>query len=168
MRKPVPWTEPTRLTVGAPRTRKQKRTNPVDVGSGVAAEAPKSKPCQSAASVARKLTPTVRSRKATASLPLLTLLGHRRSCAGLRRAGHIASCDCRIKPMEDPAVTVGLAIHFARMSLAQRSPLPPVIIELLARLVEEGDPACVMVADWLETCGLLYLKSLPRSKQRSD
>jgi hypothetical protein len=47
--------------------------------------------------------------------------------------------------MEDPAATVGLAIHYARMSLAQRAPLPPVIIELLARRVEEGDPACVMV-----------------------
>jgi hypothetical protein len=69
--------------------------------------------------------------------------------------------------MEDPAVTVGLAIHFARMSLAQQVPLPPVIIELLARRVEEGDPACVMVAEWLETCGLLQLKSLPRSKRRS-
>ena len=68
--------------------------------------------------------------------------------------------------MEDPAVTVGLAIHFARISLAQRAPLPPVIIELLARRVEEGDPACVMVAEWLETCGLLHLKPLTRSKRR--
>jgi hypothetical protein len=105
-------------------------------------------------------------RKATASKQLLTLLGHSESCARLRRAGGIASCDCRIKAMEDPAITVGLAIHFARISLAQRAPLPPVIIELLARRVEEGDPACVMVAEWLETCGLLDLKPLPRSKRR--
>lgn len=126
-----------------------------------------SKPCKSAASAACKLTPTVSPKKATASLPLLTLLGHRESCAVLRRAGRIASCDCRIKPMEDPAVTVGLAIHFARISLAQRAPLPPVIIELLARRVEEGDPACVMVAEWLDTCGLLDLKPLRGSKRRS-
>jgi len=68
--------------------------------------------------------------------------------------------------MEDPAVTVGLAIHFARISLAQQAPLPPVIIELLARRVEERDPACVMVAEWLETCGLLHLKPLRSSKRR--
>jgi len=166
MRKPVPWTEPLRLTVEPPRTRKRKRTNPA--GNGIGAEATRSKPCRPAASPVRKPTPTVTPRKATASKQLLTLLGHSESCAGLRRTGGIASCDCRIKPMEDPAVTVGLAIHFARISLAQRAPLPAVIIELLARRVEEGDPACVMVAEWLETCGLLDLKPLPRSKRRPE
>lgn len=166
MRKPVPWTEPMRLTVKTPRTRKRKQANPADAGNDIGAEATRSKPCRSAASPARKLTPTVKPSKAKASKQLLTLLGHNESCARLRRAGGIASCDCRIKPMEDPAVTVGLAIHFARISLAQRTPLPPVIIELLARRVEEGDPACVMVAEWLETCGLLDLKPLLRSKRR--
>jgi hypothetical protein len=166
MKKPVPWTEPMRLTVEAPDSRKRKQTNPADAGDGVGPEAPTSKPCRSVASAARKLTPTVSPKKAMASLPLLTLLGHRESCAGLRRAGRIAGCDCRIRPMEDPAMTVGLAIHYARMSLAQRTPLPPVIVELLARRVEEGDPACVMVAEWLETCGLLHLKPLLRSKRR--
>ena len=167
MRKPVPWTEPLRLTVEVPKTRKRKPTNPADAGNGIGVEAARSKPCRPSVSSARKLA-TIRSRKASASKQLLTLLGHNASCAGLRRAGGIASCDCRIKPMEDPAVTVGLAIHFARISLAQRSPLPAVIIELLARRVEEGDPACVMVAEWLETCGLLDLKPLPRSKRRPD
>lgn len=168
MRKPVPWTEPLRLTVDVPKTRKRKRTNPADAGDGIGAEAPRSKRCRSPDSPVRKLTPTVTPRKATASKQLLTLLGHNESCARLRRAGGIVSCDCRIKAMEDPAITVGLAIHFARISLAQRAPLPPVIIELLARRVEEGDPACVMVAEWLETCGLLDLKPLRRSKRRPD
>ncbi|MDX8527015.1 hypothetical protein RFM68_21165 [Mesorhizobium sp. MSK_1335] len=69
--------------------------------------------------------------------------------------------------MEDPAVAVGLAIHFARISLAQRIPLPAVIIELLARRVEEGDAACRMVAEWLDDCGLLDLKPLPTRNRRA-
>jgi hypothetical protein len=69
--------------------------------------------------------------------------------------------------MEDPAVAVGLAVHFARISLSQRVALPDVIIELLARRVEEGDAACMMVAEWLETAGLVNLKSLaPSGKKR--
>ncbi len=122
MRKPVPWTEPTRLTVEVPKTRNRKPTNPADAGNGIGAEAARSKPCRSAASPVRKQTPTVTPKKATASKQLLALLGHSESCADLRRAGRVASCDCRVKPMEDPAITVGLAIHFARISLAQLTP----------------------------------------------
>lgn len=157
MKKPVPWTEPTRFTVEAPDSRKRK----------LGVRSPKSTRCRPAALAARKLTPTVTPKKATASIQLLTLLGHSESCADLRRAGRIAACDCRTKPMEDPAVAVGLAIHFARMSLAQRIALPTVIIELLARRVEEGDPACIVVAEWLDASGLLHLKPLLRSKRRS-
>ncbi|AID30402.1 MULTISPECIES: hypothetical protein [unclassified Mesorhizobium] len=68
--------------------------------------------------------------------------------------------------MEDPAVTVGLVIHYARISLAQRVPIPTVIIELLTRRIEEGDPACIMVAEWCDASGLLNLKPLTRSKRR--
>ena len=165
MRKPVPWKEPTRLTVEAPSVRKQTQANPAEVRKGFGA-GPSSKPRTSAASTARNMTPTVRPRKATASLPLLMLLGHSESCAELRRAGRIMACDCRIKPMEDPAVTVGLVIHYARISLAQKVPIPAVIIELLSRRVEEGEPACIMVAEWCDASGLLDLKPLRRSKRR--
>jgi hypothetical protein len=119
-----------------------------------------------AAPAVGKPGPTIRPIKATASLPLLMLIGHSESCATLRRAGAIASCDCRTKPMEDPAVAVGLAVHFARISLAQRVALPDVIIELLARRVEEGDAACMMVAEWLETAGLVNLKQVFRSDKK--
>jgi hypothetical protein len=68
--------------------------------------------------------------------------------------------------MEDPAVAVGLAVHFARISMAQRLALPDAIIELLAHRVEEGDAACMMVAEWLETAGLVSLKTLPRSGKK--
>ena len=168
MRKPVPWTEPLRLTVEVPKTRKRKPTSPADAGNGIGVEAPPSKPCRPGALAPRKLAPTVRPKKATASKQLLTLLGHSESCADFRRESRIAACDCRIKPMEDPAVTVGLAIHFARISLSQRIALPTVIIELLARRVEEGDPACVMVAEWLDASGLLELKPWRSSKRRPE
>jgi hypothetical protein len=79
----------------------------------------------------------------------------------------IASCDCPIKPVEDPAITIGLVIHFTRMSLAQHCAIPPVLIELLARRVEEGDAACIMIAEWLDTLGLAELKPVPRRKWRS-
>lgn len=155
MKKPVIWKEPMRLTVEAPGARKRSPANPVDADTVVGADAARPEPAPSA-SAAGTIIPS----KATASLPLLMLLGHRESCALLRRAGAIVSCDCRTKPMEDPAVAVGLAVHFARISLAQRVALPPAIIELLARRVEDGDAACIMVAEWLDASGLLDLKQL--------
>lgn len=164
MRKPIPWKGPRRLTVEAPSTRKREQADPADAGIG--AEAPRSKPRRSPGSAAGKFAPTLRPRKATDSLPLLMLLGHSESCAELRRSGRLAACDCKIKPMEDPAVTVALVVHYAKLSLAQRVPIPPVIIELLTRRVEEGDPACIMVAEWCDTSGLLDLKTLTRSKRR--
>jgi hypothetical protein len=165
MKKPVIWKEPARLTVVAPSVRKQRDTNPVDAGAGIRADTASSE-SRLSVSAAGKLTPTVRLGKASASLPLLMLLGHSESCAAFRRAGVIASCDCRIKPMEDPAVAVGMAVHFARISMAQRVALPDVIIELLARRVEEGDPACIMVAEWLETAGLVGIKPLSVSGRK--
>jgi hypothetical protein len=165
MKKPVILKEPVRLTVVAPGVRKQRETNPVDVNTGIGAATPSSESRLAAPAVCKPV-PTIRPSKATASLPLLMLIGHSESCATLRRAGAIASCDCRIKPMEDPAVAVGLAVHFARISLAQRVALPDAIIELLARRVEEGDAACVMVAEWLETAGLVNLKSLAPSRKK--
>jgi hypothetical protein len=111
--------------------------------------------------------PTVRPKPASTSHDLLTYLGHSESCAALRRRGMIVSCDCPIKPLEDPAITIGLVIRFARISLVQRCAIPPVLIELLARRVEEGDAASIMIAEWLDAIGLAELKPMPRWKWRS-
>jgi hypothetical protein len=108
-------------------------------------------------------TPNVPLRRSTASPQLLHLVGHRHGCVVLTKAGQIASCDCHINPIEDPAVTVGLVIHSAKMCLRQRTPLPPVIVELLARRLAEGDPACRMVAEWLEGCGLIRMRAVARA-----
>lgn len=86
---------------------------------------------------------------------LLGLLGHSPECIGLATAGRIASCGCGTQPMDDPAVAVGLVMHYARIAMTRHLPIPPGVIALLAQRVEEGDPACGMVARWLEDSGLL-------------
>ena len=95
---------------------------------------------------------------------LLGLLGHGAECVGLATAGRIASCGCRTRPMEDPAVAVGLVMHYARIATTRRLPIPPVAIELLTRRVEEGDPACIMVAKWLDASGLLDIPCKARKE----
>ena len=85
---------------------------------------------------------------------LLGLLGHSAECAGLAIEGRIVSCGCRTRPMDDPAVAVGLVMHYARIATTHRLPIPPTVTALLAQRVEEGDPACAMVAEWLEASGL--------------
>jgi hypothetical protein len=86
---------------------------------------------------------------------LLGLLGHSTECAGLAMEGRIVSCGCRTRPMNDPAVAVGLVMHYARIAMTRHLPIPPAVIVLLAQRVEEGDPACGMVAKWLDASGLL-------------
>jgi hypothetical protein len=110
--------------------------------------------------------PTVRPVRSAISHDLLTYLGHCESCATLRRHGMISSCDCRMKGFGDPAATVGLVIHFARMSLANRCAIPPVLIELLAQQVEAGDAACIMVAEWLDDLGLAEVRPLAGRTRR--
>lgn len=72
-----------------------------------------------------------------------------------RLEAQLRSCDCRTKPMEDPAVAVGLVLHYARTAITRGLPIPPSVIELLTHHVEEGDPTCIVVARWLDENGLL-------------
>lgn len=92
---------------------------------------------------------------------LLGLLGHSTECAGLAMEGRILSCGCRARPMDDPAVAVGLVMHYARIAMMRHLPIPSAVIVLLAQRVEEGDPACGMVAKWLDASGLLDIASRP-------
>ena len=121
---------------------------------------------QDAATPASLPRPTIRPVRSSISHDLLTYLGHSESCATLRRHGKVSSCDCRMKGFSDPAATVGLVIHFARMSLANRCAIPPVLIELLAQQVEAGDAACIMVAEWLDAMGLVEVKPLADRTRR--
>ena len=72
-----------------------------------------------------------------------------------------------MKGFSDPAATIGLVIHFARMSLAHRCAIPPVLIELLAQQVEAGDAACIMVAEWLDAIGLAEVRPLSGRVRRA-
>lgn len=50
---------------------------------------------------------------------------------------------------DDPALAVGLALHFARTSLRAGLPMPHGVLRRLASHVAAGDPACRLVQDWL-------------------
>lgn len=97
---------------------------------------------------------------------LLGVLGHSERCIEQARSGRIATCDCDIRPMEDPAVAVGLALHSARIAMTRGIPIPSTVLELLACRVGEGDPACMMVARWLEGTGLADLWRRPADRSR--
>lgn len=109
-------------------------------------------------SVPAKPTVSVMVEKSSANL--LRLKGHRSSCVALRKSGQVASCDCRRTPFDDPAFAVAMVVHHARMAMAQRAPLPLVILELLSQRLNEGDPACRVVANWLERCGLIRVSAV--------
>ena len=88
---------------------------------------------------------------------MLELLGHSPSCVELSKAGLVASCDCKPSRLQDPAIVIGVVMHYARLAIARRAALPGPVIELLTLHVEAGDPACIMVAEWLDHSGLLDL-----------
>ncbi|OCX17848.1 hypothetical protein QV13_14155 [Mesorhizobium hungaricum] len=67
----------------------------------------------------------------------------------------MTSCHCRLKAADDPAVIVGLAVHFARSALTHSVSLPVSVCDRLTKAVEAGDPACRSVAEWLGDLGLL-------------
>ncbi|RWK29816.1 hypothetical protein [Mesorhizobium sp.] len=110
--------------------------------------------------------PTVPPRILSGSDALQDVLGHSPTCIALSRQGAISSCDCRIRPLEDPAVVIGMIVRFVRMTGHGRSPLPSTIVELLFRQLQDGDPACLVIAFWLVDLGLLEARILPSSRRR--
>lgn len=143
----------TRTAEPARRDITSSRTAPSKEGASLPASTVATEPALPASTI----TPLRR----PGSAALLELLGHTPSCAELSRAGLVASCDCRRGPMQDPAVVVGVVMHYARIAMAQRAALPPVIVELLTHHVSAGDPTCIMVADFLDRSGILDLPTAP-------
>lgn len=86
---------------------------------------------------------------------LLGILGHSNDCIAGTRSGRLLSCGCRTKAMDDPAIAVALALHFARQTAGTGIPIPSGIIRLLTEQIEKGDPACLAVGRWLDRRGLL-------------
>lgn len=106
-------------------------------------------------------SPPSMARTARGSNALLGILGHSQECIGHAMSGQITVCDCRTKPMEDPAVAVALAIHYARTAIDRGIPIPAVVLELLTLRVREGDPTCRAVGQWLDERGLLDVRFPP-------
>ncbi|MBL0934820.1 MAG: hypothetical protein IBJ07_08725 [Rhizobiaceae bacterium] len=104
--------------------------------------------------------PTVPPRILAGSDPLQRARGHSASCVALSRQGAISSCDCSVRPLEDPAVIAGLILRFVRTSGGRKVPLPTSLIEPLFRLLQSGDPTCLVIAAWLIDLGLLEARIL--------
>lgn len=104
--------------------------------------------------------PTIPPRYLAGSDTLQDVLGHTSSCIALSRQGAVSSCDCRIRPIEDPAVVISMVIQYVRLSGYGKRPLPSILIELLSRQLEGGDPACRVVAAWLVDLGVLDARIL--------
>ncbi len=104
--------------------------------------------------------PTIPPRYLAGSDTLQDVLGHTPSCIALSRQGAVSSCDCRIRPIEDPAVVISMVIQYVRLSGYGKRSLPPVLTELLSRQLEGGDPACRVVAAWLVDLGVLDARIL--------
>lgn len=83
-------------------------------------------------------------------------------------SGQTAPCDDQKRAIDDPAVAIAMVVHYARMAMAQRSPLPSSVLELFAQRLSEGDPACKVVANWLERCRLIRATALPLTSRKSD
>lgn len=110
----------------------------------------------------QRVDPTLTFEPDQSSSALLRLKGHKPGCITLRKSGRIASCDCKRSPIDDPAFAVGMIIHYGRMAMAQRAPLPPVVLELLSQRLNEGDPTCKVVAKWLERSRMIRITTTLR------
>lgn len=104
--------------------------------------------------------PTIPPRYLAGSGELQDILGHAPGCIALSRQGAISSCDCRIRPIEDPAVVISMVVQYVRLTGYGKRPLPSVMRELLLRQLQGGDPACRVVAAWLVDLGVLDARNL--------
>lgn len=80
--------------------------------------------------------------------------GHSASCISLSRQGAICSCDCPISPRSDPADLIGEIIRFVRRNRPGIRALPTRLSASLLRHLEDGDPSCRIVANWLVANGI--------------
>ncbi|MBY5336096.1 hypothetical protein HFO99_19515 [Rhizobium leguminosarum] len=53
--------------------------------------------------------------------------------------------DCQ----NDPALIVGLALAFTRQGAGEAAAVPPMLLDRLCHHAWSGDPACLLVLDWL-------------------
>ncbi|MAS03314.1 MAG: hypothetical protein CL534_01200 [Ahrensia sp.] len=81
------------------------------------------------------------------------LTGHSPDCIAKVRRGLIVSCDCRTRPVEDPAVAVGLALHYEKFARTGKISFPKSIARLVEAGAANGDEACRMMLERLRRRG---------------
>lgn len=98
--------------------------------------------------------PTIPPRLLAGSDEEMRADGHSASCISLSRQGAICSCDCRVSPPPDPAELIGEIIRFVRRNRPGIRALPTRLTASLLRHLEEGEPSCRIVANWLVANGI--------------
>ncbi len=93
--------------------------------------------------------------------------GQKSGSIALGSSGRTTSCDDQKSVIDDPAVAVAMVVRYARMAMVKRSPLPSAVLELLAQRLAEDDPACKVVANWLERCRLIRTNTLPLANRKA-
>lgn len=120
------------------------------------------------AGIARKPSFAERRRKLAEAMaffsgaePDETLLDHQMIVTGLA-AGHGSDEGGRPlgQPMDDPAVVVGLVLHYARHNARRGLPIPQSVLRQLDRHVAMGSAAARLVRDWLRS------RSVPCGRRR--
>jgi hypothetical protein len=90
---------------------------------------------------------------------LMSGLGHTAACVeqslGGTARGSGCACGCPTRSMNDPAVAVALALQFAKQRKRTGIPIPRSVVRLLAQRVDEGNGACLAVAQSLHRQGLV-------------
>lgn len=81
------------------------------------------------------------------------LMGHSPDCIAKIRRGLILTCDCPTRPLEDPAVAVGMAIHYERAVRAGSIRFPKSVARNLEAGAMAGDEACRMMLERLRRNG---------------
>ena len=84
---------------------------------------------------------------------MYALMGHGPDCIAKVRRGLIITCDCQTRPVEDPAVAVGLALRYERIARTGKIAFPKSIARLVEAGAARGDEACRMMLERLRRRG---------------
>jgi len=84
---------------------------------------------------------------------MYALMGHGPDCIAKIRRGLIVSCDCQTRPVDDPAVAVGLALRYERIARTGKIAFPKSIARLVEAGAAKGNEACRMMLERLRRRG---------------
>lgn len=86
---------------------------------------------------------------------LYELSGHSPECIARIKQGRGLECRCDVKPMDDPAIALGLALHLERQMRAGKiAAVPRPVIRLLEAGAANGSAACRLQLKRIERFGI--------------